>query len=255
MVGYGHPAQQRFVERRKAWLQALLHEAAYSGEPVRVGWADQTGKPGHRRDVGAGDIHYDLRCVLPTQAVFDLGDHTPWERTVRDTHLVWDQLNEWAVPYLGALTGGKGTHTEVFLRPRGADRTWFVAAVLAAINDRLGVQAELRGEGVTCDPVTVAPAPQSRLLREFGAIKKNNRKVLWTQGPGPYRPIPLDRDEAYRQASGLVPTSFEVATHPPGARHRAVAEMLGKACPREPGCFNVNETDLDGWCSACPTSM
>lgn len=58
-------------------------------------------------------VHH-LRCVLPHEMVFDIGDNTPWHRTVDETHALWIALNRMGIPYWGALSGGKGTHTHVF---------------------------------------------------------------------------------------------------------------------------------------------
>lgn len=58
-------------------------------------------------------VHH-LRVVLPHEIVFDVGDNTPWHRTVDETHALWIALNRMGIPYWGALSGGKGTHTHVF---------------------------------------------------------------------------------------------------------------------------------------------
>jgi hypothetical protein len=271
MTRFGFRSDVIFEAHRTALAEALLAEEFFSrpegtpGPPrIRVGDADAAGHPRQWRHIESPtEIAYQLRCVLANQVVFDVGDHTAWDRTVRDTHMLWDVLNEWAawmaphgfrLEYWGALTGGVGTHTETFLHPNGLDRKAFADTVVGACNERLGLEQSLADGGVIVDPVCVAPNYEARQVREFGAAKKGRRKTLWTFGPGPYRRLPLDRDEAYKQAGVVIPTRLPIAEWPPGALHATVAVTFGR-CPRGPQCLPGPESTvgLDMTCEQCPT--
>lgn len=63
-----------------------------------------------------------LRCVLSHESVFDLGDSLdgvpmPWERTVQEAHAVMLALNRMKLPYITALSGGRGIHIHIFGEP------------------------------------------------------------------------------------------------------------------------------------------
>jgi hypothetical protein len=124
-------------------------------------------KPGDRAT-------HHLRVVLPHESVFDIGDDrrdgfgalvpTPWGRIVEETYALWLALNRMKIPYWGALSGGKGTHTHIFGTPGS--------------NPAAEVERESRGgrfvEAATCTPrqaIDSAPPCVRRAVRALAAGK------------------------------------------------------------------------------------
>lgn len=189
---------------------------------------------------------YDLRTVLPTQVVFDLGDNSDWTRIRNETHTILSILEEWGVPCWCALTGGKGIHIEVFLRPLWAVkwRQKFADAVLSTAYERLGYTLET----VDADPRLLAPEKQKRQLREFGAMGSRHRKTLWFEGVGGFPMLPFKREEAYKARSVRFPSTIFRVESPPGTTHAMRSEAEGGQCPRRPACYDKRPGD----CSECP---
>lgn len=285
----------RFAERRNQFLDLLLaeekdvHTFDWRGAKVklRVCAADSEGGATQWRYAEHGDPNYDWRCVLRSQVVFDIGDDIevapgvmearPWSETRDDTHRIWDALNDFLPgtggEYWGSLSAGKGTHTEVFLRPYTGDqgrdfREAFAAAVLTMANERIPIEQRIEqmlraldpdkpgAYGVIVDPGLLAPKGD-HLIREFGSRKTQSskwQKTLWTVGPGSYKPLPDTREEAYAQAGPLrIPDSIKPAVQPPGVFHAMLSEALGVVCPRGPQCLPPN-CGWDGTCDSCPAT-
>lgn len=305
----GGKSEMRFHEDRRALLNALLKEEEVACTfkrdekvKIRVCSAGPDGQPTRWRMTERGDPAYDYRVILRSQIVFDQGDHGNWSRARRDAHAIWDVLNDFLVrsdgtgngQYWGSITGGKGIHTDVFIRPFSIPhvvtdsysgdsiekmldlRIDFAQNVLAACRARLPFDDRLtaillledakteaekadimdRYAVVEADPRLLAPKGD-QLVREFGARKKpnaKNRKVLWTVGPGPYRPLPETREAAYTAPSLPIPTKIVPSEQPPGVFHAIVRETLGGVCPKGPQCFPglFDERNLDGICLHCP---
>lgn len=296
-----------YHDRRKAlldmWLEneSKTHSFSQKTRNVRIRVAttmkDKSGahKPGKWRMTEKGDTAYDYRVIHRNQVVFDVGDFAKmdsqedWLRIRRDTHLIWDVLNDFLTDpgcadlspikegeYWGSLSAGKGTHTECFLGDYKAefaklkrgpieiverDLRWdFAMLVVAEANNRLPLdeqlQAIIEGEvmdyGVAVDRRLVAPKGD-QLVREFGSSKSPDspwRKTLWTVGPGPYKPLPDTRAAAYEATPLRFPTAIKPAQQPPGVFHALVREACGGMCPRGPECL-PGPNDQRGYDGIC----
>lgn len=254
-------------EQRHRWASLLIdmeqaNQRAGYGEP---GLWVQRGVEDNRaawRLTTSPQVNYDLRTVLANEVVLDIGDSGDWERCRRTSHLAWIVLNRWRVPYLAALSRNKGTHTHVFLGGGSfapSARRMFAEDLLNAM-DALDTYKPAKDGGpaerLDVDPKLLWPAPGSRMVWDFGCGIKLYKKTLWFVGPG-FRALPTRRNEAYKQAGVVVPHAVPLAEDPPGARHAAIAEMLGKMCPQGTFCYPGPESDLglDGTCDHCPASM
>lgn len=292
-----------YHEKRKALLDLWLanEKATHTFTQktrtvrIRVCSAGKDGKPTKWRMTEKGDPAYDYRVIHRNQIVFDIGDFAEmdrpedWLRIKRDTELVWDVLNE-LLPgtggeYWGALSAGKGTHTELFIDPfrgeyaklkRGpmevveTDFRWdFAMLVVAMANDRLPLDEQLdvmlasddfeteHDYGVAVDRRLVAPKGD-QLVREFGSHKAPGskwKKTLWTVGPGPYRPLPDTREAAYKATPLRFPTSIKPAVQPPGVFNAVVREACGGMCPKGPECLTTSNQGYADICNGCPAAF
>lgn len=158
---------------------------------------------------------YAYRTVLEDETVFDI-DADTWLECRRQTHTLWSVLNFMSVRYWGALSGGKGTHTHVFLEsPK--QREILVDVVTDRVNELLsevvvvdGARFKYQSDVFDADPRLLTPDDGSHVVREFG-VTKNFKKTLWTEGPRGFRPIPLNRPHAYGIAGVAVPREPPVA--------------------------------------------
>jgi hypothetical protein len=257
------------VARHRAWRDGEMAV----GEPRLRVCSNEAGGIGRWRYAGAGDVAYDYYCMLPSQVVFDQGDHGDWSRTRRDAMALWRTLDGWNIRYLAALTGGKGIHTEVFLHPFEADRLGihahrkaFATAAMGVTSDRINDEIEARlmlptlssTEEVESDPRLHAPNEDSRMVREYGSRGKGGKspfvKTLWGMGPGPLRALPETREAAYRQAGVVFPEYLPLNEAPPSASHAMLREWFGGVCPIGPSCFPGAEESEPGFCSECPAN-
>lgn len=213
---------------------------------------------------------YDLRTVHPTEVFIDQGDHLEWLPMREFVHILWSVLDRWNMDYWGSLSAGKGVHTQIIVHPGdvfevGDDdierlatgyRRAFVSALLWACKveyaRQRGFDPTWMEGGVEVDRVVVVPNHESRMVREFGASKLNpktglkNAKTLWTRGR-PYRPLPETREEAYRTAGLVVPSTLPINEQPPGTIHMMLQEAFGGQCPKEVECF-------EEFCDDCPAT-
>lgn len=235
---------------------------AEAPEPsLRVCSHGLSGQPSNWKFLAKGQpATYDYYCVLPTEVVFDQGDHGDWWRVRRDAMLTWRVLNEWGVSYIAALSAGKGIHTHVYLRPffepsslAESVRLLFAQAVLDRANYLLHGWDILvpKEDEVEADPLFYSPARDSRVIREFGARshggKSAHRKTLWMVGPAPIRVLPDSRDAAYEQAGLRFPSELPISRSPPAVWNAEVRAALGGVCPVRDECY----TEVAG-CDRCP---
>lgn len=231
------------------------------------------------------DASHGFRAILPNEILFDVGDSGDWERCRRTTHAIWRVLNKWGVPYWGALSGGSGTHTHVFLgkRPtvvdkggpadaseirwsddlafRGDDLRETIAEwVVRFAHERepLDVQfvVEDHWEHLDVDRVKVAPGPNKSVVRAFGS-RNERRKTLWTFGPGAFPLLRPSRGETYNNHHTVVPSRLPVSTTgTPGVKHAMIAKARSGGCPRGPECFpGAHVTGPNIACRRCPADM
>lgn len=275
------------IEQRQELTSMFIREAVRCGlDGLEVASKQASGRPGKRRVI-RGDPHYSLRSVLPSQVTFDV-DTTDWDEVRRITHAVWNTLERWRVPYWGALTGGKGTHTTVFVRPHAdavwddEDETWrlepwkgsgvegwdprglFVDALVSYVCNEFFDPVDLMtmdstGVGALClDHRYLFPGPRKRIIREFGAKHPStgDRKTLWQEGGdgSVIRHLPPTRTEAYNKGQVVIPSALPVSVRPPGVRHRAIADAMGRECPRSTACLPrpENGCSRSHFCGRCP---
>lgn len=247
-----------FQSQRQALLNMLLEELATWRSHVdatrclnpRLVVSRGAGNGRPTEWFGTGELtDYDYRCVLPTQVVFDMGDDGDWERCRAETMAVWETLNDLGVPYWGALSGGKGTHTEVFLRPLWAleHRESFAGCVMTLASERL----QRPYSALDVDPTCVAPPHARRLLREYGSPGATGyQKTLWVSGPDDgFAPLPDTRENAYQRAGVVLPNRILHADQPPGIFHGVVRDAVGGKCPQSVDCIRKTAT-----CWQCPAS-
>lgn len=226
-----------------------------------------------------GDTSHTYRAVLPSQIVFDIGDHAPWEKIRWATHRLWTILNRWGIAYWGSLSGGKGTHTEFFIRPTpeiGYDDGWRKHGIRPGTDLRPIIADWIVRQMMDLEPVKrqimvkdpydhfdidtghIAPMPQMKLLRDFGCLKPSmgTRKTLWTTGPAPFPWLPTTRNEAYKYNRVLVPLSLPVNDDVPGASQHERASSIHGPCPQGPQCLPgpQSECGADGSCAHCPVT-
>lgn len=225
------------MKDQRARLFNLLHKES-GRRNIRAARSNQSGRP-----TSWVNLHqyepYSYREVLWSEVVFDVGDDTPWSMVREETNGLWELLTRHGVPFWGALSGGRGTHTHVFMRP-AEHRHDFGKAMEALLDSKVGRKPDI-------DEGHLSPGMGSKLVREFGAQKKR-RKTLWDFGR--LGDLPPSREEAYRVAGENIPTRLEVARQPVGASHSVRAEALGGHCPRRLSCYDPDW----GTCAACPTT-
>lgn len=240
------PERGYYRSHKQRVFDLMLEEARVGGQDcLRVGRDNEMSRTVNWVYIDEYEP-YDLRTIVPTQVVFDLGDNEPWERTRRECEAVMDVLDEWDVPYWCGLTGGSGVHIEVFLRPAWASdhRAEFALGVLTKAHGKLGYL----GEELDVDGRCLDPNQHSRLIREFGSFGSGGRrKTLWAAGSD-RDPLPKTRERAYDVADHRFPDSIETAWQPPGMAHAVVSEALGGRCPRHPDCYDHKP----GTCERCP---
>lgn len=256
---FGSASDATLSRDRETLLKALIAEEGRSrpseikGRPMlSTAVANPEGTPGFRRM--RADTAYDLRAVLCSEVVFDLDDKRPGRpgdfplslrEDFRDLCLT---LVEERIPFLAALSAGSGVHVGVTLADHigvtGEDhRRAFVSAIKTLIQERRGNESSVSLDWATppeaaFDPVTLFPAYQARLIREFGARKRPDspyRKVLWADSE--YRALPELRADAYKQARLVIPTRLPVLRGGVGVVHEQVREALGGRCPKTSECY------------------
>ena len=227
MVGVQRMATK---EERRRVLFNNLHEV--KGESLRVCESSPSGQVYNWRYTSRY-IQHGYRNVLPCEVVFDM-DVDDWDACVDHTHLLWDILNEHDIPYWGALSGGSGTHTHVFIDEEYREE--FVDSVVSialgklnggSIFDHLDRELTEVFTEFGHDEHLLHPDKNSQAIRAFGA-KKRFTKTLWTEGPGNYKPVSLSRPKAYAIADTRIPT------RPPEVEREDIASVL-RATRDDPG--------------------
>lgn len=157
---------------------------------------------------------YAYRTVLKNEVVFDI-DTDSWLECVRQTHTLWSILNFRGIRYLGAPSGGQGTHTHVFLES-DKYRDEFAKCVVYLVDKKLsdpvvvdGEEFEYPREMFDTDPRLLTPKVGNQVVREFG-VNKNYKKTLWTRGPGGFLPLPLYRPKTYAMRGVAIPEDVPV---------------------------------------------
>ena len=206
------------------------------------------------------DERYAYRTIFPIEIVFDIGDDGDWGKCRENTIALWGRLQRFGfepnVDYWPALSGGKGTHTHLFITnpdmvawlqsgsqgPKPPDeRDVVVKAILSPVDGP-----------IVCDPCTQQPNEGSRLLREFGAVnpKTGRRKTLWCHK---YTDLPTDRAKAYAMQPLTYPSRVRIAANPIGSTWSRVRQALGRNCPKSPDCrVAMWHGDI---CDRCPAAL
>lgn len=302
---------------RQRWVALLLSEAHKSGMTHlrvqrRAEGSDAAGAgPWFEVHSTAGPA-YHLRAVLPNLICFDLGDNkadgtpAPWVETVMFTEAIWQACTNLGIPFHGGLSGGKGTHTEIWLppcspsrvdmqkacancmhehkkgvprcpflfedgavcpclqfererTPKNSSRRWQIAYRILGEAHRILWGDNEDGHKVDFDPRFIDPHTDAAQFREWGERKaagNPKQKLLWHEGLGPAKPLPLDQADAYRQAEALAasrgrvrPASISTTEQIDTLDTFWVRELSGGAgCPQGPQCY-----DPTTWsCSDCP---
>lgn len=210
-----------------------------------------------------GDQPYHLRTIAKSQIVFDLGDHDNWQQCRLETHALWFALNQMKIPWVGALSGGKGTHTEV-LGPKRCDsllgeddwRNAATAHILERANEIYAQMTSIPFAQIEADHRLLSPGESNQLVREYGARKSVDAphfKCVWAKGGGVFPMLPPTREEAYGTAmfGPVFPDELprcESLSNYDASWMRAVGEG---ACPVGPKCLNRAPEDWMG-CADCP---
>lgn len=269
-LSHHDPDRNPELRAKKAHLRRLIDEQWKNDIPdhhngrlvkgtLRVSVSLGDGYQKWRYEYG-NDPFYDYRTLLPNQIVWDVGDNrpdgtpTPWEDTRRFTHALWDALNYLGLRYWGALSGGKGTHTEVFLHHgiSGDDRAR-IARIISAVADQFLTGQAMPIEGIEYDNLLITHREHSRVVREFGAVKAHP-KTLWVDGPTRYTRLPESREAAYASLPATAPTApASLPTNPDSERllWQYRMENVGYGtCPKGPQCIPGPLSDLD-WFNCC----
>lgn len=292
MLSKKSKTEPRLDERIRALTELLLEEAEKCGlDHLMVTSELASGGMQTWSRIRGPNAGHGFRTILPNEIVFDVGDRGDWERCRRTTHALWRVLNKWDVPYWGALSGGKGTHTHVFLghdgpgctlRPRvekvrredgkvdlvsewpydvGRNDIRETVAEIAvrqahqreAFNDRLLV--EDHWEHLDVDRGKVAAGPNKGMVRAFGS-RNRERKSLWTVGPGPFPLLQPSRAQTYNNHDVVIPDELSAAgAGTPGVEHSTIAQALSKECPKGPACMPGSIPGRDVVCRRCPARM
>jgi hypothetical protein len=141
---------------------------------------------------------------------------------------------------------------------------WRNAASGSILEVANGVLSKITGipfDAIDADHHCLTPSKDGRLVREFGRRKSpaaKTRKVMWTSGPGPFRPLPGDTPSAYEQAEAthrIYPTSVPIHPSLPGFDRSAEAKVAGVKCPTGPSCVphGLSWTGINPrGCEQCP---
>jgi len=213
---------------------------AETGEWPRVCDDTPGGRPGTWRVWHHDDTAYSYRTVLSTECVFDIGDHGDWGRCRRDSIALWGRLEREGyvsgVDYWPALSGGRGTHTHVFL---DGDRRRFA---------NWAIRSKPWQPRIEADPCVISPEKGGHMIREFGVTHPatGRAKTMWTL---PYDALPGTKDKAYNMAMcAISPSSYRNVGLPRGAVNRAYQEAFGGRCPKNDECYDMPP------CLRCPAS-
>lgn len=247
---------------REKWVKLLLKELEHCAElglvdPAHLGGLrTMRGHKGTWRWQSGPD--YDYRTILPNEIVFDIGDHCEtWGEVVEQSEALWDELDEMVKDgeYLACLSGGKGTHTHLFLEDPTDGMLWDYKSfpdhdlrtkIANWMTFRRRVKATRGGSRVFPDPVCIAPNHGSRQLREFGSVKKR-AKTLFFVGPLHRKPLPYDIGEAYFSVGLKYPSSVLRCRSVDGLSQARLTRTFGTTCPRSAACV----LDRTG-CDSCP---
>lgn len=198
-------------ERRKTLFYNLIE--ANGGDAIRVTQQGEDFRP--QKWVTTEDHRpYAYRAVLENEIVFDI-DTDSWYECRKQTHTLWSVLSFMKIPYWGSLSAGKGTHTHVFLKSK-EQRDRLAGIVTDKVNEMLsdtitvdGAEFKYETDAFDTDPRLLTPPDGGHVVREF-AVTKKHKKTLWTEGPGGFRPVPLNRSHAYALAGVAVPRNVPI---------------------------------------------
>jgi hypothetical protein len=223
------------------------------------------GKPGAWRPAQQY-APYDLREVLPNEVLFDIGDNTNFPKALTQSHTLWDMLDDLEFndrfpdhmlqhaqqpngDYWGALSGGRGLHTHVFLdMPRwNRDRFFkmrrlYASATVNLLRKRLDHEPDV-------DQNVLHHNEEARIVRAFGA-RKNDAKTLIARRGERRVAKGTSRDESYAVARTRMPEAITPLASPIAVKHHEVRKAVGRTCPKRTSCFT--DAALDGLCTSCP---
>lgn len=221
------------------------------------------------------------RTVMPLQIVFDIGDKpATWEDCVRRSHALWDALSWLGLGYWACLSGGAGTHTEVWgtptwlpIQPEWSDAHGRVIDWREEVSKTILGVAQIyltrsleAAELVEFDERLTHPRPGKRMLRDFLAEKhtgSGRRKALWGTGPSLIPRLPHTRELAYAEVrareekhgtKALVPHEIPVNESLDRLAYTQVRQLTGKACPTSVHCLPGPHRGVEAWpwCDGCP---
>lgn len=179
------------------------------------------------------------RSILLNEVLFD-ADARPWSRVAHATSSLLSALDSLAAPYYSGPSGGKGTHTSVFLDPASVK----VDAALLDRAERLGVDAWSearaafahlvfdamglpRGDDVRWAPPLGASGVWDRSKIRWSAGRSGSMvRVLGTPGgDGTRRKTLWDADACAATAGNDSPPSMPVSFHSTPTLYAAPAEL------------------------------
>lgn len=248
------------ADARARWVRHLQAELAHCAE---IG-LDLSGRGLNLRTMSAhkgtwtwsANVNYAYRTILPNEVVFDIGDHAKdWGEVVDQSEALWDELDEMVHDgaYYAALSGGRGTHTHLWLEdPTDGTmwdgRDWPKHDLREKIADWVKFRRLAKGATVRVqpDPVCIAPSHGGRQLREFGATKMRSKTLLF-EGPLQRKPLPRNQAQAYATAGLKYPNAIRRCRSVDGLEHARRRAALGTRCPRSSTCALVKDA-----CQECP---
>lgn len=198
-----------------------------------------------------GDGH-SYRTVYQNEVVFDIGDHGDWQKCVQDTIALWGRLERLGhipgVDYWPALSGGKGTHTHLFIEKTATlTRKWDDREDSRENFAKMLCAARMGQPSIEYDPRLINPSFQGRMVREFGA--RGRMGFLKTMWPHRYDSLPGDRQKAYQMVGpARFPSGVTPLLSPMGHLHREIRTAFGGVCPKRRECV------LDPICNDCPAA-
>lgn len=243
-----------FLMARERWQKLILAEDdRVRGKlaPVRTANLFTAGFQWHPKP----RVSASYRTVMPNEIVADLGDVGDWNVTRDATHRLWDALHDGGLDYLAALSGGRGTHTHVWIEPSEdllPQRRMVTAIIRWATTLTFPNHEELLDDGFPSDGRYWHPPPGSAQIREFGAPKSASGflKTLWWRGRDGRAPrLPEDRIEAYRRVGTVVPSEIPVNKSGIGVLHWDLRQAFGRTCPRVAECL------IYAPCDKCPSLL
>lgn len=193
---------------------------------------------------------YDYRCVLNREVLYDVGDNSTFENSLRYSFALWEALRKaefqhkkvWeGGSFWGGLSGGRGVHTHVFIDDPD-HREPFVSAMNTLW------RIELDGEEPDVDRPHLHPRPGTKFVREFGARKRQYQKTLIATPEEQILKKIISRGEAYARVPLELPKHPVPISQPVGGYHYEVRRAFGGKCPVKRRCI------VDKICEECPAT-